>query len=108
MKAMYKSLLAVAVLALVGSAFAAAPSTKPAKPATLTGTITKVDGVKVTVKAKDGDVVVVTDASTAVIIDKVEGKKVSDLQTGMTVKVTPPTGVATEIKAKTPAPAKGA
>ncbi|MCY2932004.1 MAG: hypothetical protein NTV86_21420 [Planctomycetota bacterium] len=74
-------------------------------PATLKGRIVKVDGANVTVKTGHGDtakeVVVVTDDKTVVTIDGA-AKTVADLKEKMRVVVTPATGTATKIEAKTP------
>ena len=63
------------------------------------------DGTSIVIKQgkKHGgaELTVQTDANTKVKIDKVAGKKVSDLIPGMHVKVTPATGVAQKIKART-------
>jgi len=108
MKVLMQMVALVLVLGLVGMTYGqATQKAEGDKAATLKGKITKVDGANVTVTVKSDagdakDVVVKTDAKTAVIVDKVEGKKVSDLVVGMSVTVTPADGVATEIKAKTP------
>ena len=88
-------LAVVAVLGMVS--FCAAQDA----PKSLTGTVVKVDGANVTVKAADKEVVVVTDENTAVTVDGAEAK-VADLKAGMAVIVTPDTGTATKIVATTP------
>jgi hypothetical protein len=72
-----------------------------AKPATLKGTVVKVEEAKVTVKVGDKEVVVVTDSKTVVTLDGKDAK-VADLKAGLRVSVTPVEGVATTIKARTP------
>jgi len=70
----------------------------------LVGTVVSVDGtnVKISKKGKAGeaaqDVVVETDANTVITVDGVAAK-LTDLQPGMSVKVTPSTGKATKIEA---------
>ena len=97
-------LAAVAILGLAGFAMAARGNKAPTT-AGLHGKIVSVDAAAktVTVKAKSGEVVVTTDASTKVTIDGVDGKAVADLTAGMIVTVTPETGTATKIDAKTAA-----
>jgi hypothetical protein len=91
-------LLAVAVvLGLVSFCVAQAEQA----PASLTGTVVKVDGANVTVKAAEKEVVVVTDDKTAVTVDGKEAK-VADLKAGMTVEITPATGTAAKIVATSP------
>ena len=75
-------------------------------PATLKGKIVKIDGVNVTIKTGGHgtpakEVVVVTDDKTVVTIDGTVSK-VADLKEKMRVVVTPATGTATKIEAKTP------
>jgi hypothetical protein len=72
-------------------------------PKSLAGTVVKVDGANVTVKAADKEVVVATDENTAVTVDG-KAAKVADLKAGMAVTVTPETGTATKIVATTPKP----
>jgi ABC-type enterochelin transport system substrate-binding protein len=74
-------------------------------PKCLTGTVVKVDGANVTVKAAEKEVVVATNDKTVVTIDGKEAK-VADLKAGMAVTVTPDTGTATKIVATTPKPAE--
>jgi hypothetical protein len=80
-------------------AFLAASSSFAAdKPTTLKGTVAEVKGSVVSVKDKDGKKVKFdTDDKTEVLI---EGKKskVSALNSGMEVTVTPPKGLATRIE----------
>lgn len=72
----------------------------------ITGTVVSVEGtnVKISKRAKAGeaaqDVIVETDANTVITVDGVVAK-LSDLQAGMTVKVTPATGKAAKIEATT-------
>jgi hypothetical protein len=73
----------------------------PTNPATLCGTVVKVDGANVVVKAGGNEVTVVTDDKTVVTLDGKEAK-VADLKADMHVVVTPAEGTATEIKAKSP------
>jgi len=89
--------LGVAVGLLAGQVF----GVEAAKPATLAGTVVKVEEAKVTVKAGEKEVVVVTDAKTAVTVDGKEAK-VADLKAGQAVVVTPAEGTATKIEATTP------
>ncbi len=97
-------LVAVAVLGLAGFAMAAKGNkgNKAPKAACLHGKVLSVDATAktVTVKAKSGEVVVATDATTTVSIDGVDGKAIADLTAGMLVSVTPETGTATKIVAK--------
>ncbi len=64
--------------------------------------------IKVTKRAKDAaaaeEITVATDANTVVTIDGAAGK-VSDLQVGMVVKISPATGTATKIEATSKKPA---
>lgn len=80
-----------------------------AAPATIKGKIVKVEGANVTIKSGRGDaakeIVVVTDDKTVVTIDGAT-KTVADLKEKMRVTVTPATGTATKIEAKTPQPHK--
>jgi RNase P/RNase MRP subunit p29 len=94
-------LAAVAILGLAGFAMAAKGNRGNKVPTGLMGKVVSVTGTDVTVKAKTGDVVVKTDDSTAISIDGADGKKVADLKKGMMVTVTPETGTATKIVAKT-------
>ncbi len=70
-------------------------------PKSLEGTVVKVDGANVTVKAAEKEVVVATDDKTVVTVDGEEAK-VADLKAGMAVTITPDTGTATKIVATTP------
>ena len=89
--------LGVAVGLLAGQVF----GVEAAKLPTLAGVVVKVEEAKVTVKAGEQEVVVVTDAKTAVTVDGKEAK-VADLKAGQKVVVTPVEGIATKIKAHTP------
>lgn len=100
-----KLLAVVAVLGLVTGFALAADEVK-----TLSGTIVKVDGAKVTVKVGDKEIVVITDDKTVVTVDGKDAK-VADLKAGEKVVVTPAEGTATKIEAKidaksVPVPAK--
>jgi hypothetical protein len=92
--------LGVAVGLLAGQVFGVAAEA-PAKLPTLAGIVVKVEEAKVTVKAGEQEVVVVTDAKTAVTVDGKEAK-VADLKAGQTVVVTSVEGTATKIEATTP------
>jgi hypothetical protein len=94
-------LAAVAILGLAGFAMAARGNKAPAG---LHGKVVSVDAAAktVTVKAKSGEVVVTTDAGTTVTLDGAAAT-LADLKADMTVTVTPATGVATKIVAKTAA-----
>ena len=73
----------------------AAGDKKPAAKA-LKGAVVKVDGDKLTIKAKDKETVVATDANTKVTIDGKDAK-LADLKEGQMVTVTPAEGTATTI-----------
>ena len=98
MKSATLELVGAAVMGLlVGLAMGA-----EVKPATLRGTVVKVEGTKVVVKTvTDKEVTVATDEKTVVTID---GKKatVAELKAGMKVVVTPAEGTATKIEATSP------
>jgi len=97
-----KAATLLAMVALLGMvSFCAAQDA----PKSMTGTVVKVDGANVTVKAGEKEVVVVTDDKTAVTVDGKEAK-VADLKAGMAVTVTPDTGTAAKIVATTPKPAE--
>jgi len=94
------------------SAYAADPA--PAKKAdekkakNVRGEVVKIDGNKVTIKAKDKEIVVVTDDKTQIMIEGAPGK-FADLKVGQKVVVTPAEGTATKIavpKPKEKKPAK--
>jgi hypothetical protein len=89
--------LGVAVGLLAGQVF----GVEAAKLPTLAGIVVKVEEAKVTVKTGEKEVVVVTDAKTAVTVDGKEAK-VADLKAGQTVVVTSAEGTATKIEATTP------
>ena len=95
----------MAVLGLVVGvlvAFLLAPAVSAGdKPTTFKGTIVEIkDNTRVVVKDKDGKKVTYdTDAKTEVVVNGKKAK-VSDLNSGMEVTVTPPKGLATKIDAK--------
>jgi len=94
-------LAAVAILGLAGFAMAAKGARGNKTSAGLIGKVVTVDAEKktVTVKAKTGEVTVDASAAT-VTIDGADGK-LADLKAGMVVTVTPATGAAEKIVAKT-------
>ena len=101
---MRKLLVAVIAASLVSPVLAAMPVNSTVipladkKPAgkTLKGAVVKVDGDKLTIKAKDKETVVATDANTKVTIDGKDAK-LADLKEGQMVTVTPAEGTATTI-----------
>ena len=94
-------LAAVAILGLAGFAMAAKGNKAPTTG--LHGKVVSVDATAktVTVKAKSGEVVVTTDAATVITLDGA-ASSLDKLTAGMTVTVTPDTGTAAKIIAKTP------
>jgi hypothetical protein len=106
MKAMFQVMAVLAVVGLAGMVLA-----QDKAPATVKGTVVKVDKTDLTIKTGKGDtakeVVVKTDDKTVVTIDG-EKKTVADLKADMRVTVTPAEGLATSIEAKTPKAKKGA
>ena len=72
-----------------------------AKPATLRGTVVKVEDTKVVVKTATAEATVATDEKTVVTIDGYKAK-VAELKAGMKVVVTPAEGTATKIEATSP------
>ena len=94
-------LAAVAILGLVGFAMAAKGDKKA--PAGLHGKVVSIDTTAktVTVKARDKEVVVATDATTVITLDGA-ASSLDKLTAGMIVTVTPATGTATKIVGKTP------
>jgi hypothetical protein len=93
------AILGIMVAQAVGQGTAPAPT--PTKPATLKGTVVKVEGTNVVVKAAGKEVTVATNDKTMVTLDG-NAAKVGDLKAGMHVVVTPAEGIATEIKATSP------
>lgn len=103
------ALALVAVLALAGFASAAKAGKSAAKGAatksTVQGSVVKVDGEKLIIQTKTNrkaageEKTIETGKDTKVTVDGKEGKLV-DLTAGMNVKVTPATGKATKIVAK--------
>jgi len=92
----------LAALAVVGLVFGTVCGVeKDAKPVakTLVGTVVKVDGDKVVVKAGDKEVTVATDKDTKVTLDGKEAK-IGDLKAKMPVTITPAEGAAQKIEAK--------
>ena len=69
-----------------------------AKPATLRGTVVKVEDTKVVVKTATAEATVATDEKTVVTIDGYKAK-VAELKAGMRVTVIPAEGTATKIRA---------
>jgi hypothetical protein len=106
MKFLFGLVVAVGVLSYVGQAYAADPAPAPAqkdakKEKALRGEVVKVEGNKVTIKAKDKEVVVVTDDKTTVDIEGTPGK-LADLKAGQKVVITPAEGTATKIAVPKP------
>jgi hypothetical protein len=107
-------LAAVAILGLAGFAMAA-QGDKGHKghrghkaPQGLHGKVVSVNGANVTVKTRAKEVVVATDAGTAVTIGgNIATNGVADLKPGMRVLVTPKIGTAKKIAAKTAVAHKG-
>jgi len=91
---------------------AMAADEKPAEQKSLHGKVVKVDGTNLIVSVKERgakeakEVTVATDDKTVVTLDGKDAK-LADLTAGMRVKVTPATGTATKIEAKTPKPKAG-
>ena len=93
----------LAALAMVGLCFAAgygADTKTDAKP--LVGSIVKVDGVKITVKAADKEVAVTTDTNTKFVVNGKDAK-IGDLKATMSVTITPADGIALKVEAKSAA-----
>ena len=84
------------------------PAPSPAKPSLLYGTVVSVDAAsgKVVIAPKEGpQVTVTTDANTKVRV-KDKDAALADVQPGMILRVSPAAGMATDIRAFTPGPAK--
>jgi len=105
-----KLLAFVAVLGLAGLAMAQedAPKKKrKARPKGLMGKIVKVEGANVTIakrtrgEKKATEVTIETDGQTKVSVDRKEAT-LADLKPGMYAFITPETGTATKIMARTP------
>jgi adenylosuccinate synthase len=104
MKLVFALLVAFGLMGFVAPpAHAADPAPAPApakadekKPKSVRGEVVKVEGNKVTIKAKDKEIVVVTDEKTQVMIEGTAGK-LADLKAGQKVVVTPAEGTATKI-----------
>jgi hypothetical protein len=112
MKLCTKLFAVLAIVAMVSAVNAADDKgAPPAKTTTLKGKVVKVDGKSVVVstgkKSAPKEVTVATDDKTVVTI---EGKdaKLSDLQPGQKVVITPDTGTATKIEVPTPKAKKDA
>jgi hypothetical protein len=108
MKLFRNVMLGLALLSFVGIAQAAQANKAAKGPKALNGTILKIDGTSITVKhpvknADPKEVVVATDKDTKITLDGNEAK-LADLKEGMRVKVTPATGTAKTIDAKTVKP----
>ena len=106
MKLAFALLFALATVGFVSRAFAADPPPADKKAdkkegKNVRGEVVKVDGNKVTIKAKDKEIVVVTDDKTQVTIEGNAGK-VADLKPGQKVVVTPAEGTATKISVPKP------
>lgn len=99
---MKKLMLMLAIAMALSLSSVAMAAKTAAGGAGLKGKITKIDGTKITVSDKktSTDTVVVTDDSTKVRLDGADAT-FADLKEGMTVTVTPDTGTATLIEAKT-------
>ena len=113
MKLVFALLVSLGVMGFVSRAYAADPPA-PEKKAddkkakNVRGEVVKVEGNKVTIKAKDKEIVITTDDKTQVTIEGTAGK-VADLKVGQKVVVTPAEGTATKIsvpKTKEKKPAK--
>ena len=106
---MRKLFVAVIAASLVSPVLAAQPLNKTVAPLAagekkakaLHGAVVKVDGDKLTIKVKDKETVVATDANTKVTI---EGKdaKLADLKADQVVTVTPAEGTAQTIVVAAP------
>ena len=113
MKVVLGLLIAIGLMGFVGRAYAADPAPGKAdekKAKNVRGEVVKVEGNKVTIKAKDKEIVVNTDDKTEVSIEGNPGK-LADLKAGQKVVVTPAEGTATKIsvqKAKAKADKKPA
>jgi len=98
-------LVAIGVMGFVSRVHAADPA--PAQKAdekkakNVRGEVVKVDGNKVTIKAKDKEIVVTTDDKTEVVIEGTAAK-LADLKAGQRVVVTPAEGIATKIAVPKP------
>jgi len=106
MKIVFALLLSLAMLGFATHAFAADPpaAQKKAdekKAKNVRGEVVKIDGSKVTIKAKDKEIVVTTDDKTQVTIEGNAGK-LADLKVGQKVVVTPAEGTATKISVPKP------
>jgi len=101
---MRKLFIAVIAASLVSPVLAAKPANSTVAPLAaekkagkaLHGSVVKVDGDKLTIKAKEKETVVATDANTKVTIDGKDAK-LADLKEGQVVTVTPAEGTAQTI-----------
>jgi hypothetical protein len=111
MKVWTKLVAVLAIVAMVSVVNAADKPAKAAKKAKLKGEVVKVDGTKLVIKggkkAGNAEITVETDAKTVVTIEGKESK-LSDLQPGQHVTITPNTGVAEKIEVPTPKAKKDA
>jgi len=106
MKLVLGLLVAFGVMGFVARAYAAdppAPDKKAdeKKAKNVRGEVVKVDGNKVTIKAKDKEIVVTTDDKTEVTIEG-NAAKLADLKPGQIVVVTPAEGTAQKISVPKP------
>src|SRR4051812_21055432 len=106
MKFVLGLLVAIGVMGFVTRSYAADPpaADKKAdekKAKNVRGEVVKVEGNKVTIKAKDKEIVVTTDDKTEVMIEGTAAK-VADLKAGQKVVVTPAEGTATKISVPKP------
>jgi VCBS repeat-containing protein len=87
----------MAVLSLSCAVMAQDATTKPAA-AGAKGRVTSVDGMVITVKGKNGEATITTDANTTFTLDD-KPATLADVKAGeRVVSVTPTDGVATEVK----------
>ena len=99
-------LLSASLIVLMAASALHAGAKKPPKPHPLVAVVESVDATAgtVLVKEKDGtEATVATDAETVVTVDG-KAATLDDLDAGMMVAVTPPTGIADKIDAKSPPP----
>jgi hypothetical protein len=109
MKAWTKLLAVLTIVSMVSVVGAADKPAKADKKATLKGSVVKVDGTNLLIKAgkkgEEKDVTVATDDKTVIMVDGKEAK-LADLKEGQKVTISPETGTATKIEAKAAKPAK--
>jgi hypothetical protein len=98
--------MGLGVLAVRADDATPAPTTKPAHKPALRGKISKVDGDKITVKARGGtETEVTTDSDTKFMLDD-QPATLADAKEGLFVNVSPETGTAKMVRMSTKAPGR--